>query len=85
MVTHPDEYCMCTNWTDWDGATLWHIHITPTGIEAIPRSLKSEFGLRLIRHHKSIWAEDHPFITVIISTRAGDPHRPAGSREHDQR
>ena len=65
MLTHPGVYCLRSNQTDWDEATLWRTYFTLTDIEAVFRSLKSELGLRPIYHHKPIRAEGHLFITVI--------------------
>ena len=65
MVPHPDMYCLRTNLTDWDEATLWRTHMTLTDIGAVFRSLKSEPDPRPIHRRKSIRAEGHPFITVI--------------------
>ena len=59
MVTHPGVYCLRSNVTDWDEATLWRTYITLTDIEAVFRSLKSELGLRPIYHQKPIRAEGH--------------------------
>ena len=65
MMTHPGVYCLRSNQTDWDEATLWRTYFTLTDLEAVFRSLKSELGLRPIYHHKPIRAEGHLFITVI--------------------
>lgn len=65
MRTHPGVYCLRSNQTDWDEATLWRTYFTLTDLEAVFRSLKSELGLRPIYHHKPIRAEGHLFITVI--------------------
>ena len=65
MMTHPGVYCLRSNQTDWDEATLWRTYFTLTDLEAVFRSLKSELGLRPIDHHKPIRAEGHLFITVI--------------------
>ena len=65
MMTHPGVYCLRTNHTDWDEASLWRTYITLTDVEAVFRSLKSKLGLRPIYHHKPIRAEGHLFITVI--------------------
>ena len=65
LMTHPGVYCLRSNQTDWDEATLWRTYITLTDIEAVFRSLKSELGLRPIYHHKPLRAEGHLFITVI--------------------
>ena len=83
MMTHRGVYCLRTNQTDFDEATLWRPCITVTDLEAVFRSLKSELGLRPIYHHKPIRADGHLFITVIayqlvqvIRTRL----RPTGHR-----
>jgi hypothetical protein len=65
MMTHPGVYCLRSNATGWDEATLWRTYFTLTDLEAVFRSLKSELGLRPIYHHKPIRAEGHLFITVI--------------------
>ena len=64
-TTHPGVYCLRSNETEWDEATLWRTYFTLTDLEAVFRSLKSELGLRPIYHHKPIRAEGHLFITVI--------------------
>ena len=65
MMTHPGVYCLRSNQTDWDEATLWRTYFTLTDFEAVFRSLKSELGLRPIYHHKPVRADGHLFITVI--------------------
>ena len=65
MLTHPGVYCLRSNQTGWDEATLWRTYSTLADIEAVFRSLKSELGLRPIYHHKPVRAEGHLFITVI--------------------
>ena len=65
MMTHPGVYCLRSNQTDWDEASLWRTYFTLTDLEAVFRSLKSELGLRPIYHHKPIRADGHLFITVI--------------------
>ncbi|MCY4454217.1 MAG: transposase, partial [Immundisolibacterales bacterium] len=65
MMTHPGVYCLRSNETDWDEATLWRTFFMLTDLEAVFRSLKSELGLRPIYHHKPIRAEGHLFITVL--------------------
>ena len=65
MMTHPGVYCLRSNETEWDEATLWRTYFTLTDIEAVFRSLKSELGLRPLYHHKPIRADGHLFITVI--------------------
>ena len=65
MMTHPGVYCLRSNETGWDEATLWRTYFTLTDLEAVFRSLKFELGLRPIYHHKPIRADGHLFITVI--------------------
>ena len=65
MMTHPGVYCLRSNETGLDEATLWCTYFTLTDLEAVFRSLKSELGLRPIYHHKPIRADGHLFITVI--------------------
>ena len=65
MMTHPSVYCLHSNQTQWDEATLWRTYFTLTDLEAVLRSLQSELGLRPSYHHKPIRAEGHLFITVI--------------------
>ena len=65
MMTHPGVYCLRSNETGWDEATLWRTYFTLTDLEAVFRSLKSELGLRPIYHHKPIRADGHLFITVL--------------------
>ena len=68
------EHLPRVNETGWDEATLWRTYLTLTDLEAVFRSLKSEFGLRPIYHHKPILADGHPFITVIAYQLVqGDP------------
>ena len=57
MATHPGVYCLRSNETDWDEATLWRTYTTRTDLEAVFRSLKSELGLRPIHHRKPVRAE----------------------------
>ena len=42
MLTHPGVYCLRSNETTWDAATLWHTYTMLTDLEAVFRSLKSE-------------------------------------------
>jgi transposase len=65
QATHPGVYCLRTNLTDWDEATLWHTYTMLTDLESVFRSLKSELGLRPIYHHKEERVNGHIFITLI--------------------
>jgi transposase len=63
--TLPGVYCLRTNQTDWDEATLWNTYTMLTDLEAVFRSLKSELGLRPVYHHKSARVDGHLFISVL--------------------
>ncbi len=65
MLTHPGVYCLRSNETTWDAATLWHTYTMLTDLEAVFRGLKSELGLRPVYHHKEDRTEGHLFITVL--------------------
>ena len=81
MMTHPGVYCLRSNATGWDEATLWRTYFTLTDLEAVFRSLKSELGLRPIYHHKPIRAEGHlVHHRDRVSTCAGDSSTPARER-----
>ena len=81
MMTHPGVYCLRSNETGWDEATLWRTYFILTDLEAVFRSLKSELGLRPIYHHKPVRAEGASVHhRDRVSTRAGDPAAPARER-----
>lgn len=63
--TLPGVYCLRTNQTDWEEATLWGTYTMLTDLEAVFRSLKSELGLRPVYHHKSKRVDGHLFISVL--------------------
>jgi transposase len=63
--TFPGVYCLRTNQTDWDDATLWHTYTMLTDLEAVFRSLKSELGLRPVYHQLSKRVDAHRFISVL--------------------
>ena len=65
MLTHPGVYCLRSNETTWDAATLWHTYTMLTDLEAVFRGLKSELGLRPVFHHTEDRTEGHLFITVL--------------------
>lgn len=64
-ASHPGVYCLRTNQTDWDEATLWRTYTMLTDLEAVFRSLKSELGLRPIYHQKEKRVNGHIFITLL--------------------
>jgi len=63
--TLPGVYCLRTNETAWDEATLWRTHTMLTDLEAVFRCLKSELGLRPIFHRKTDRVSGHLFISVL--------------------
>jgi len=63
--TLPGVYCLRTNQTRWDDATLWRTYTVLTDLESVFRSLKSELGLRPIFHHKTARVSAHLFISVL--------------------
>ena len=63
--THPGVYCLRTNHSEWDEATLWRTYTMLTDLEAVFRSLKSELGLRPVFHHKTDRVSGHLFICVL--------------------
>jgi hypothetical protein len=64
-LTHPGVYCLRSNETAWDDATLWRTYTTLTDLEAVFRGLKSDLGLRPVFHHTGDRTEGHLFITVL--------------------
>ena len=64
-LTDPGIYCLTSNETGWDEATLWRTYVMLTDLEAVFRSLKSELGLRPIFHTTETRTEGHLFITVL--------------------
>jgi hypothetical protein len=64
-LTHPGVYCLRSNETVWDDATLWRTHTMLTDLEAVCRGLKSDLGLRPVFHYSEDRTEGHLFITVL--------------------
>jgi len=64
-LTDPGVYCLTTNETGWDEATLWRTYTMLTDLEAVFRSLKSDLGLRPVFHTTEGRTEGHLFITVL--------------------
>jgi len=58
-------YCLRSNHTTMDEATLWKTYTTLTDLEGVFRSLKSELGLRPIYHQKQSRVDGHLFITLL--------------------
>ena len=81
MMTHPGVYCLRSNQTDWDEATLWRTYFTLTDLEAVvplaeirtrstpDLSPQADSRRRASVHHRH-----------RVSTRAGDPTPPARER-----
>jgi transposase len=65
MLTDPGAYCLRSNETTWDAATLWRTYMMLTDLEAVFRTLKSELGLRPVFHQTEDRTEGHLFITVL--------------------
>jgi transposase len=65
IVTHPGVYCLRTNAIWLEAEEMWKTYIMLTDLEAVFRSLKSEFGLRPVYHQTSHRADGHFFITVL--------------------
>ncbi len=65
QASHPGVYCLRTNITDWDEATLWKTYTMLTELEGVFRSLKGELGLRPNYHQKEERIEGHLFITLL--------------------
>jgi len=58
-------YCLRSNNTTMDEATMWKTYTMLTDLEAVFRSLKSELGLRPIYHQKQSRVDAHLFITLL--------------------
>ncbi|MCF6355806.1 MAG: transposase [Candidatus Polarisedimenticolaceae bacterium] len=65
QATDPGVYCLHTNISDWDEATLWKTYTLLTELEAVFRSLKGGLGLRPNYHRKEERVEGHLFITLL--------------------
>ena len=61
-------YCLRTNNTTLDAATLWRTYTTLTDLEGVFRTLKSELGLRPIYHRTGHRVDGHLFITLLTYT-----------------
>ncbi len=67
MLTDPGVYALRTNVQGMTPDALWHTYVMLTNVEADFRSLKSELGLRPVRHQKDKRTEGHLLITVLAS------------------
>lgn len=65
QATHPGVYCLRTNETQWDEATLWKTYTMLTDLEGVFRSLKSELGMRPVYHRTETRVNGHIFITLL--------------------
>jgi len=59
------SYYIRSSRTDLDEKELWSLYMMLTQIEESFRCLKSELGLRPVRHHKDLRMEGHLFISVL--------------------
>jgi len=59
------SYYIRSSRTDLDEKELWSLYMMLTHIEESFRTLKSELGLRPVRHHKDPRMEGHLFISVL--------------------
>jgi transposase len=58
-------YCLRSNRLDFKEQALFDIFAMLTDVEDAFRSMKSELGLRPVRHHKEKRSDGHLFITVL--------------------
>jgi hypothetical protein len=61
----PGVYCLRTDRSDWDDATLWCTYTLLTDLEAGFRSSKSGLGLRPVYRHLSKRIDAHLFVSVL--------------------
>jgi transposase len=59
------SYYIRSSRTDLDEKELWSLYMMLTQVEESFRCLKSELGLRPVRHHKDLRMEGHLFISVL--------------------
>lgn len=65
ILTHPGACCMRGHELDMTAERMWRTYVTPTDLEAVFRSPKSEPGLRPTCHSEEWRSERHMFITVL--------------------
>ncbi len=61
----PGVYCLRTSHKDLDEDALWRAYTMLTDLEAVFRSLKSEFGMRPVFHQITDRVTGHLFISVL--------------------
>ena len=59
------SYYIRSSRTDLDEKELWSLYMMLAQIEASFRALKSELGLRPVRHHNDLRMEGHLFISIL--------------------
>ena len=64
-LTHPGVYCLRTTLSAPSDAELWRIYTMLTNLEAVFRSLKSDWGLRPVHHQIERRVDAHLFISVL--------------------
>ena len=76
MMTHPGVYCLRSNQTDWDEATLWRTYFTLTDLEAV----RMPVGRRCAASSKDSSASpppsDAPTARRCMCARPPAPNRP---------
>ena len=78
---HPGVYCLRSNQSEWDEAQLWRTYTMLTDLEAVFRSLKSEWGCaRSTTRRPTVWKDtsSSPCWPTIWCTRSGSLSRPEG-------
>ena len=61
--THAGVYCRRSNRTDGEAEAMWRVHVGLTDMEAVFRSLKSEWGP--VYHHRPERSEGQLLVTVL--------------------
>ena len=58
-------YVIQTTHLDYDAEQIWSLYMNLTRVEAAFKALKSDLGLRPVRHHKANRTRAHLFISVL--------------------
>ncbi len=58
-------YVIQTTHLDYEAERIWALYVTLTRVEAAFRSLKSDLGLRPVRHHGDDRTQAHLFVSVL--------------------
>jgi len=76
------SYYIRSSRTDLDEKELWSLYTMLTQIEESFRTLKSELGLRPVRHHKDPRMEGHLFISVLALTSCSQYSEGTQAKRH---